>query len=358
MLVSGAAATGSVVGQIAKLKGCRTIGIAGGEKKCAWLNDVAKFDGAIDYKSEDVSERIGALCPDKWDVFFDNVARPILEAALNHLNLYSRVVMCGGIANYNNIEPEPGPNNLMNIVTNRGRMQGFIILDYLPRAMEAIEALVDWVTAGDIVYEVDVQEGFDNIPKTLQRLYTGENFGKQLLRSKSMSDPQYKTLFQTVCEAPIKAPLEAFNLHNWVFTLSDKDYQTTARGYIGAGSSIHTDGTQTSVNVESVGGNLLVQHYVAEVKQPDYVKMVSFSDLWLMKLVHVVVKVTWEMRLISVSEGECKFQNTVLVEHPHFIMKILSALALGGFFVRKHNEEETPLFAQNLYERTFKAKPD
>jgi NADPH-dependent curcumin reductase CurA len=90
--------------------------------------------------------------------------------------------MCGGIANYNNVEPVPGPNNLMNIVTNRGRMQGFIILDYLPRAMEAIEALVGWVSAGDIVYEVDVQEGFDNIPQTLQRLYTGENFGKQLLR--------------------------------------------------------------------------------------------------------------------------------------------------------------------------------
>jgi hypothetical protein len=82
--------------------------------------------------------------------------------------------------------------------------------------------------------------------------------------------------------------------------------------------------------------------------------MVSFSDLWLMKLVHVVVKVTWEMRLISVSDNECKFQNTVLVEHPNFIMKIMSALALGGFFVRKHNEEETPLFAENLYNRTFK----
>jgi len=106
--------------------------------------------------------------------------------------------------------------------------------------------------------------------------------------------------------------------------------------------------------VESVGGNLLVQHYVAEVKQPDYVKMVSHSDIWLMKLVHTVVRVTWEMRLISVSESECKFQYTVLVEHPHFIMKILSAVALGGFFVRKHNEEETPLFARNLYERTFK----
>jgi hypothetical protein len=169
---------------------------------------------------------------------------------------------------------------------------------------------------------------------------------------------QYKKLFQTVCEAPINAPKEAFNLHDWVFTLSDKDYQTTARGHIAAGSSIHNDGTQTSVNVESVGGNLLVQHYVAEVKEPDYVKMVSFSDLWLMKLIHVVVKVTWEMRLISISDNECKFQNTVLVEHPNFIMKIMSALALGGFFVRKHNEEETPLFAQNLYKRTFKENPE
>ena len=168
-----------------------------------------------------------------------------------------------------------------------------------------------------------------------------------------INNQKYIKLFQTVCETPINAPKEAFNLHEWVFTLSDKDYQTTARGHIGAGSSIHTDGTQTSVNLESVGGNLLVQHYIAEVKEPDYVKMVSFSDLWLMKLVHVVVKVTWEMRLISVSDSQCKFQNTVLVEHPNFIMKIMSALALGGYFVRKHNEEETPLFAENLYKRKY-----
>lgn len=183
VLVSGAAgATGSVAGQIAKLKGCQVIGIAGGEQKCQWLTDTAGFDGVIDYKRENVNDRIGALCPDKWDVFFDNVGGSILEAALNHLNLYSRVVMCGGIANYNNIDPAPGPNNLMNLVTNRGRMQGFIILDYLPRAMEAIEALVGWVTSGDIVYEVDIQEGFENIPSTLSRLYTGANFGKQLLK--------------------------------------------------------------------------------------------------------------------------------------------------------------------------------
>ena len=183
VLVSGAAgATGSVAGQIARIKGCRVVGIAGGSRKCDWLKEQAGFDEVIDYKSEDVAQRIAETCPEKWDVFFDNVGGPILEAALNHLNLYSRIVLCGGIANYNAIDPVPGPNNLMNLVTNRGRMQGFIILDYLPRALEAVEALLGWVGAGKLAYEVDVQEGFDNIPKTLQRLYTGENFGKQLLR--------------------------------------------------------------------------------------------------------------------------------------------------------------------------------
>ena len=187
VLVSGAAgATGSVVGQIAKLKGCRVVGIAGGEKKCHWLREVAGFDAVIDYKSENVSEQIAHHCPDKWDIFFDNVGGSILEAALAHINLYGRVVLCGSISTYNAKTPAPGPNNLMSLVTNRGRMQGFIILDFLPRAMEAIEHLMGWVASGEIVYEVDMAEGFENIPSTLQRLYTGENFGKQLLK---LADP-------------------------------------------------------------------------------------------------------------------------------------------------------------------------
>ena len=183
VLISGAAgATGSVVGQIAKLKGCRVIGIAGGKKKCDWLIEKAGFDAVIDYKSEDVSAQIAHHCPNKWDIFFDNVGGEILEAALNHINLYGRVILCGAISTYNNKHPEPGPNNLMTLVTNRGRMQGFIILDFLPRAMEAIEHLMGWVASGDIVYEVDMAEGFENIPDTIKRLYTGENFGKQLLK--------------------------------------------------------------------------------------------------------------------------------------------------------------------------------
>ena len=188
VLVSGAAgATGSVAAQIARIKGCRVVGIAGGAEKCAWLKDEAQVDVAIDYKSGNLDAQIGDACPDKWNIFFDNVGGATMQAALNHLALYSRVVMCGGISGYNDVEPQPGPNNLMNLVTNRGRMEGFIILDYLDRAGEAIQDLIGWVSSGEIKYQVDVQEGFDNIPATLQRLYTGQNLGKQLLK---IGDPE------------------------------------------------------------------------------------------------------------------------------------------------------------------------
>ena len=187
VLVSGAAgATGSVASQIAKIKGCRVVGIAGGPEKCRWLTEVAGLDAVIDYKQGDLDGRIAAACPDKWNVFFDNVGGETLEAALNHLDLYSRVVLCGGISGYNAEEPLPGPSNLMNLVTNRSRMEGFIILDYMPRAMEAIQDLLGWVMSGDLQFQVDVQEGFENIPNTLRRLYTGENHGKQLLK---LADP-------------------------------------------------------------------------------------------------------------------------------------------------------------------------
>ena len=183
VLVSGAAgATGSIVGQIAKLKGCRVVGIAGGPQKCAWLQDEGGFDAVIDYKHENVSTQIARHCPDKWDIFFDNVGGSILEAALDNINLRSRVVLCGGISGYNATEPVPGPSNLMNLITNRGRMEGFIILDYLPRAAEAIQDLMAWVASGELKYQIDLQEGFENIPGTLQRLYTGQNLGKQLLK--------------------------------------------------------------------------------------------------------------------------------------------------------------------------------
>ncbi len=183
VLVSGAAgATGSVAGQIARLKGCRVVGIAGGSEKCGWLKDVARFDEVIDYKNEDVNARIGETCPGKVDVFFDNVGGDILEAALNHINMRARIVLCGGISGYNATEAIPGPTNLMNLVVMRARMEGFIVIDYMPRAMEAITELMGWVQSGELIYQVDMQEGFENIPDTLNRLFTGQNLGKQLLK--------------------------------------------------------------------------------------------------------------------------------------------------------------------------------
>ncbi|MCB1694565.1 MAG: NADP-dependent oxidoreductase, partial [Pseudomonadales bacterium] len=159
VLVSGAAgATGSVAGQIARIKGCRVVGIAGGPDKCAWLTETARFDAAIDYKNEDVDARIGELCPNGIDVYFDNVGGPILEAALNHLAMRPRVVLCGGISGYNDTEPAPGPRNLMNLVIMRGRMEGFIVIDYFDRIAEAVPELIGWVQSGALVHQEDMQE--------------------------------------------------------------------------------------------------------------------------------------------------------------------------------------------------------
>lgn len=183
VLVSGAAgATGSVAGQIARIKGCRVVGIAGGADKCRWLKEEAKFDDVIDYKAENVNDRIGETCPKRVDVFFDNVGGDILEAALNHINMRARIVLCGGISAYNATKPVPGPTNLLNLIIMRARMEGFIVIDYMDRSHVAIPELVKWVQSGEIVNQVDVQEGFDNIPDTLNRLFTGKNLGKQLLK--------------------------------------------------------------------------------------------------------------------------------------------------------------------------------
>ncbi len=182
VVISGAAgATGSVVGQIAKLKGCRVVGIAGGAEKCGWLTDEAHFDAAIDYKSEDVGERLDALCPAGIDVFFDNVGGPILDEGLARIARGARVVICGSISGYNAEQQQPGPRNYYNIVQKRARMQGFVVLDFLGRAAEAIAELAPWVADGSIAWKSDVQHGFENAPKTLLRLYSGANFGKQLL---------------------------------------------------------------------------------------------------------------------------------------------------------------------------------
>ena len=183
VVVSGAAgATGSIAGQIARLSGCRVIGIAGGPEKCAWLTKQARFDAAIDYKRENVSARLRELAPQGVDVYFDNVGGDILDAVLEQIRMKARVVLCGGISAYNEVTPPPGPRNLMNLVIQRGRMEGFIVIDYAAKFGAAREELKRWLDAGELVHQEDVVVGIERAPEALMRLFTGKNLGKQLIR--------------------------------------------------------------------------------------------------------------------------------------------------------------------------------
>lgn len=189
VVISGAAgATGSIAGQIAKLKGCRVIGIAGGPDKCKWLTDVAGFDEAVDYKSENVQKRLRELCPKGINVFYDNVGGEILDAALANIANGARIAICGGISGYNNERALPdGPRNYMMLVLKTSTMQGFLLGQFGDRFGEAASQLGAWVAEGKIKFAVDVQEGIENTPKTFLRLFAGANLGKQLLK---IAEPQ------------------------------------------------------------------------------------------------------------------------------------------------------------------------
>jgi len=183
VVVSGAAgATGSAVGQIAKIKGCRVVGIAGGPEKCRYLTQELGFDAAIDYKRENLITALRTHCPNGIDVYFDNVGGTILDCALVFLALHGRVVICGAISTYNDETQAAGPKNYLRLLTRRGRMEGFLVLDYYHRAAEAIVALAGWLREGKLKDRVDIVEGFDNAPAALARLFTGENRGKQLVK--------------------------------------------------------------------------------------------------------------------------------------------------------------------------------
>jgi NADPH-dependent curcumin reductase CurA len=183
VVVSGAAgATGSVVGQIAKIKGCRVVGIAGGPEKGRYLTETLGFDAAIDYKAGDVGAALKAACPKGIDIYFDNVGGELLDAALARLARRGRVVLCGAIAGYNDAQLAPGPKHYVNLIVQRGRMEGFLVIDYMARAAEAETALAGWLREGKLKDRVDVQHGLENAPATLARLFTGENAGRQLLR--------------------------------------------------------------------------------------------------------------------------------------------------------------------------------
>lgn len=182
VVISGAAgAVGSVAGQLARINGCRTIGIAGGPDKCDWLTQDLRFDAAIDYKSERVKKKLSELCPAGVNVFFDNVGGVALDDVLARIASHARVVVCGGIARYEETKPA-GPTNYFNIVFRQATMEGFLLNGYEREYAVAQERLSEWIRSGEILHREDVQEGFDNIPKTLLRLFSGANYGKQLLR--------------------------------------------------------------------------------------------------------------------------------------------------------------------------------
>lgn len=184
VVVSGAAgATGSTVGQIAKLKGAsNVVGIAGGAEKCRVVVEELGFDAAIDYREAGLSAALRQHCPDGVDVYFDNVGGDILDTVLGQLAMRGRVVLCGAISAYNATERVPGPANYVNLIPRRGRMEGFIILDYVRRYPEAQEAIAGWLLEGRIHHQEHIVDGLEHAPDALNLLFTGGNTGKVIVR--------------------------------------------------------------------------------------------------------------------------------------------------------------------------------
>lgn len=183
VVVSGAAgAVGALVGQIAKLKGATAVGIAGGAEKCAYATDKLGFDACIDYKNEDVQAGLKQHCPEGINVYFDNVGGEILDTALACLARGARVVICGAISQYNNKDNMRGPSNYLSLLINRARMEGFVVFDYANRYPEAARAIAGWLADGRLEHREDILEGFETFPDTMLKLFSGENFGKLVLR--------------------------------------------------------------------------------------------------------------------------------------------------------------------------------
>lgn len=179
LVVSTAAgAVGSLVVQIGKIIGCRVVGITGSDDKCQWLLNELGIDAAINYKTENVWNALKQHCPKGIDVYFDNVGGDILNAVLGQINQRARIALCGMISMYNASGSVPGPSNIVNLVMQRGRMEGFIVIDYLPRAQEAFAAMIPWYLEGKLKYRVDIVDGLENAPSALNRLFDGTNMGK------------------------------------------------------------------------------------------------------------------------------------------------------------------------------------
>ncbi len=182
-VVSGAAgAVGSAAGQLAKIVGCRVVGIAGTDEKCAWVVDDLGFDACVNYKTQDVEKALAAECPAGIDVYFDNVGGDILNAALALMNQNGRIIACGMISQYNDVERPPGPSNIFRVVSQRLRMEGFIVLDYLGRFGEGAEQLAQWVGEGKLKHRVTTVDGLLEAPHAINMLFSGDNIGKLVVK--------------------------------------------------------------------------------------------------------------------------------------------------------------------------------
>lgn len=185
VLVSAAAGgVGSLVGQMAKIKGCKVVGIAGGKEKCDWITSELGFDAAIDYRAcEDMSGAIAQHFPDGFDVYFENVGGAILEAAMDNMAPHARIAVCGMISGYNETDnPEPGPRNMWNLLVKQALIEGFLVSDYFPRAMEGYTQINEWIKDGKIKFKVDVREGLENTPEIFNHLFDGSHDGKLIVK--------------------------------------------------------------------------------------------------------------------------------------------------------------------------------
>ena len=183
VVVSGAAgAVGQTVGQVAKILGCRVVGIAGGRAKCDWVVNELGFDACIDYKAGAVKDGLKQHCPDGVDIYFDNVGGEILDTVLTRIRRKARIIICGAISQYNNTEPVQGPKNYLSLLVNRARMEGIVVFDYTPRFGKAVAELSGYLKDGRMKSKEDVVFGLETFPETLLKLFNGENFGKLVLQ--------------------------------------------------------------------------------------------------------------------------------------------------------------------------------
>ncbi|MEO8250637.1 MAG: NADP-dependent oxidoreductase [Burkholderiales bacterium] len=183
LVISGAAgAVGQTVGQLAKIKGCRVVGIAGGKTKCDWVVQELGFDACIDYKSGDVKAGLKEHCPKGVDIYFDNVGGEILDAVLTRITRGARIIICGAISQYNNTEPVQGPKNYLSLLVNRALMKGIVVFDYAERYPQAIAEMAGYLKDGRMKSREDVVKGIENFPQALLKLFSGENFGKLVLQ--------------------------------------------------------------------------------------------------------------------------------------------------------------------------------